>query len=169
MKALVTGGLGFIGSNLSKELLNRGFKVTIFDTGIKYGGNHFNIHEIRKKINLIHGDITNYKSISKIVKNFDYIFCCAGQVSSLNSLTNPSLDLEINGIGNLNLLQACKINKVKSPIIFLSSRTVYGKPKYNPVDENHPTSPFVGLGLSHKTWQKKLFLEWEIFQSGLKF
>lgn len=159
MKALVTGGLGFIGSNLSKELLNRGFKVTIFDAGTKYGGNYFNIHEIRKKINLIHGDITNYKSISKIVKNFDYIFCCAGQVSSLNSLTNPSLDLEINGIGNLNLLQACRIKKVKSPIIFLSSRTVYGAPKYNPVDESHPTLPFDGYGISKLTAENyfKLF------------
>ena len=159
MKALVTGGLGFIGSNLATRLLELGFKVTIFDAGSKFGGNNFNIHKIRKKINLVHGDITNFNSISKNVKDFDYIFCCAGQVSSINSLTNPSLDLEINGIGNLNLLQACKINKVKSPIIFLSSRTVYGAPKYNPVDENHPTFPFDGYGISKLTAENyfKLF------------
>lgn len=102
---LITGGLGFIGSNLAIKLVRLGAKVQIMDTQIPpYGANLFNVKEIKNKINIFKADVRDYRAVKKYVTGKDYIFHLAGQVSRLISMENPLLDNEINCIGTLNSL-----------------------------------------------------------------
>lgn len=154
MNVLVTGGLGFLGSNLAKALLQDGHKVTIFDAGAKLGGNSYNIRGIKDKVTVVRGDIRDFKAVSKIVKNRDSIFCCAGQVSAIRSLSDPHMDLGVNTYGNLNILEACRWKNPEASIIFASTRCVYGKPVYLPIDEAHPTDPVDAYGISKVSAEK---------------
>jgi nucleoside-diphosphate-sugar epimerase len=149
-KILITGGLGFIGSNLAEKLIDYQAKVIMVDAILPlYGGNFFNIENIKDKITFIKGDIRNKKLISKLINGINIIFNLAGQVSYIDSLNIPYEDLDINCRGHLNILEACrKINKdVK--IIFSSSRLVYGKITSLPVNEEQPTKP-LSLYAIHK-------------------
>ena len=139
---LITGGLGLIGSNLAKVLVNLGAQVTILDNMLApYGGNIFNINDFRNKIDVISGDVRDWTLIEKIVKNRDVIFHLAAQVDQYIAMENPQLDLEINCRGTLNVLEGCRLHNPKAKIVFTSSRVVIGEPEYLPVDEDHPTNP----------------------------
>lgn len=140
-RVLITGGLGFIGSNLAIELIKLGANVQIMDAMISpYGANIFNIKEIKDKIKISKEDIRNYRSVKKNVAQKEYIFHLAGQVSPIISMKNPLLDNEINCVGTLNILNAVKEVNPGAKIIFAGSRAEIGNPKFFPVNEN--TVPF---------------------------
>ena len=142
MKVLITGGLGFIGSNLAKRLLKNGHEVIIIDNLMKdYGGNLHNIHNFSKKISLYFIDIRETNLIKNHLKEVDIIFNLASQIGHHFSILNPIEDLEINTIAQLNFLNLIREVCPKVLIIYTSTRQVYGVPKYTPVDEKHPINP----------------------------
>jgi len=156
-RVLITGGLGFIGSNLAHALVAAGAKVTILDALLpQYGGNHINLAGIQDKVELVNGDIRDEKLMNKLVKKKDYIFHLAGQVSYLDSGEQPFTDLEFNGRANLILLEAIKKHAPKARVLFSSSRLVYGKILTLPVKEDHPTDPLSMYGI-HKLLGEKYY------------
>lgn len=139
---LITGGLGFIGSNLARNLVAQNAKVTLIDSlDPQYGGNLFNIHDIRDCCEVNISDVRDPNAIEHLLKNKDYLFNLAGQTSHLDSMTNPKADLDINASAQLSILEACRRLNPGIKIIFASTRQIYGKPDYLPVDENHPIRP----------------------------
>jgi len=141
-KALITGGLGFIGSNLALRLVEYGAQVTLVDSLIpEYGGNLFNIDPIRDQVRINFSDVRDEHSMKYLVQNKDYLFNLAGQTSHLDSMNDPYTDLEINAKAQLFILEACRWNNPAIKIIFASTRQLYGRPQYLPVDEKHPLFP----------------------------
>lgn len=152
-RCLVIGGSGFIGSNLVYMLLELGAKVTIVTRNIKKINN---LHNIQDQIDLLNGDIKDQDFVNSAVQGFDYIFNLAAQVSYLDSIKYPRLDLETNCLGHLNVLEAMKNYNPSAKVLFTSSRLVYGKIKHNPVAENHPTDPLSIYG-AHKLVAEKYY------------
>jgi UDP-glucose 4-epimerase len=141
-KVLVTGGLGFIGSNLAHRLVQLGAKVTLVDSLVPdYGGNPFNIRGIEGKLQINIADVRDEHSMAYLVQGQDYIFNLAGQVSHIDSMENPYTDLEINVRSQLSIMEACRKNNRDVKIIYTSTRQIYGKPVYLPVDEKHIAQP----------------------------
>ena len=141
-RVLVTGGLGFIGSHLSKRLVELGADVTIVDSLIpEYGGNPYNIREIADRVHVNYSDIRDPWSIRYLVRNQHYIFNLAGQVSHLDSMEDPQTDLDINCKSQLSLLEALRENNPDTKIVFAASRQQYGRPQSLPVNEDHPLIP----------------------------
>ena len=141
-KILITGGLGFIGSNLARRLAGCGNSVTVVDSLIQeYGGNLRNLYDLRDKIVVNLSDVRDPFSINELIKGQDYLFNLAGQTSHLDSMNDPFTDLDINAKAQLSILEACRKNNRNIRIIFASTRQIYGKPQYMPVDERHPLSP----------------------------
>ncbi len=141
-KVMITGGLGFIGSNLARRLVEWGADILIVDSLIPdYGGNLFNIESIKDKIRVNIADIRDRNSMDYLVRGHDYIFNLAGQVSHIDSMRDPYTDLEINCRSQLSLLEACRYCNPGVKIIYASTRQVYGAPDYLPVDEKHLLHP----------------------------
>lgn len=139
---LVTGGAGFIGSNLVIKLCSSGAKVVVVDSLIEdYGGNLFNLEPVKDDIKLNIADVRTFPTMLYLVKDQDYIFNLAGQVSHIDSMTDPWTDLEINCKSQLSILEACKKNNKDVKIIYAGTRQQYGKPNYLPVDEDHIVHP----------------------------
>ena len=139
---MITGGLGFIGSNLARRLVELEAEVTLVDSLIPdYGGNWFNIHGLEDQVKVNIADIRDEYSIRYLVRQQDYIFNLAGQVSHIDSMTDPFTDLEINARSQLSLLEACRHNNPAVKIIFASTRQIYGVPDYLPLDERHLLHP----------------------------
>ncbi|MDP7039250.1 MAG: NAD-dependent epimerase/dehydratase family protein [Myxococcota bacterium] len=141
-RVLITGGVGFIGSNLAERLVLQGAKVTLLDSMLpEYGAVLGNIEAFRNKVDVNFSDLRDAHSLKHLVQEHDYIFCLAGQVSHIDSMTDPLTDLAINCASQLNLLEACRHNNPNARLIFTSTRQLYGKPQYLPVDEKHPKVP----------------------------
>ena len=141
-KILITGGLGFIGSNLARRLVECGNSVTVLDSLIpEYGGNPRNLHDLREKIVVNLSDVRDPFSINELIKGQDYLFNLAGQTSHLDSMNDPFTDLDINAKAQLSILEACRKNNPNIRIVFASTRQIYGKPQYLPVDEKHSLNP----------------------------
>ena len=141
-KILITGGLGFIGSNLARRLDALGAEVSLVDSLIpEYGGNRFNIDGIEKSVHANISDVRDEHSMKFLVQGQDYLFNLAGQTSHLDSMQDPYADLEINCRAQLSILEACRKNNPKIKIVFASTRQLYGKPDYLPVDERHLLRP----------------------------
>jgi UDP-glucose 4-epimerase len=141
-RVLVTGGLGFIGSNLSIKLVEMGAEVLLVDSLIpEYGGNLFNVHDIESKIRINISDVRDEHSMRFLVQGQDYLFNLAGQTSHMDSMQDPYTDLEINAKAQLFILESCRKYNPDIKIIFASTRQIYGKPDYLPVDEKHPLRP----------------------------
>lgn len=141
-RALVTGGLGFIGSNVARQLVASGANVTIVDNlEPKYGGNRFNISGLESKIAVSVTDVRDEAAMESLLKEKDYVFNLAGQTSHVESMTDPMTDLEINCSAQLSMLETCRRVNPGVKIIFTSTRQLYGKPDYLPVDERHPIRP----------------------------
>ena len=139
---LVTGGLGFIGSSLTRQLVTLGAKVTLADSLIpEYGGNLFNIHDFRDKVSIELADVRDTKAMAALIKKRDFLFNLAGQTSHLDSMTDPLTDLNINAVAQLHILEACRLHNPDVKIVFASTRQIYGRPEYLPVNEKHPTNP----------------------------
>jgi UDP-glucose 4-epimerase len=152
---LVTGGLGFIGSALARRLIEIGARVTLVDSLIpEYGGNPFNIQDIRDRVTVDLTDVRNAAAMSSLIKKRQFLFNLAGQTSHLDSMTDPVTDLNINAAAQLHILEACRLHNRDLKIVFASTRQVYGRPQYLPVDENHPINPIDVNGIN------KLAGEW---------
>ena len=141
-KVLITGGAGFIGSNLAIKLVELAAEVTIIDSLIPtYGGNLFNLEPIKNNVKLNILDVRDEHSMKYLIKDQDYLLNLAGQTSHIDSMNEPYTDLEINVKAQLSILEACRRNNPDIKIVFASTRQIYGKPQYLPVDENHPLYP----------------------------
>ena len=154
-KILITGGLGFIGSNLARALVNLGAEVTLVDSLIpQYGGNLFNIADIRDKLTVNVCDVRDPFAMAYLLQGKDFLFNLAGQTSHIDSMADPQSDLEINAAAQLSILEACRKTNPEIKIVFASTRQLYGKPDYLPVDERHPIRPVDVNGIN------KLAGEW---------
>lgn len=140
---LITGGLGFIGSNLARRLVEiGGVEITIVDALIpEQGGNLFNIEDIRNRVTVHIADIGDESVANHVVGGVDYIFNLAGSTSHLDSMFCPQRDLELNCAAQLVLLEACRNFNPHVKVVFTSTRQVYGEPLYLPVDEQHRVLP----------------------------
>src|SRR5579862_143542 len=139
---LITGGLGFIGSRLARQMVEEGARVSIIDSLIpEYGGNRFNIAGLEHRVQVNVSDVRDEHSLRALVQGQDIVFNLAGQTSHLDSMQNPQTDLDINCKAQLSILESCRKHNPKVRIIFASTRQLYGKPQYLPVDEKHPLAP----------------------------
>ena len=154
-RILITGGLGFIGSNLARSLAVQGANVTLVDSLIpQYGGNSFNIDDIQNKVVVNVCDVRDTYTMGLLIQGKDYLFNLAGQTSHLDSMTDPHTDLDINAAAQLSILEVCRKENPDIKIVFASTRQLYGKPDYLPVDEKHPIRPVDVNGIN------KLAGEW---------
>jgi len=141
-RVLITGGAGFIGSNLARVLVKAGAEVAIMDCmKPEYGGNLRNLHGIRKQVDLRLADVRDRESLPGLIGGRDVLFNLAGQTSHLDSIQDPDTDLEINCRAQLSILEACRHHNPGIRIVFAGTRQIYGKPDYLPVDEKHPIRP----------------------------
>jgi UDP-glucose 4-epimerase len=139
---LITGGLGFVGSNLARTLLTLGAKVTVLDSLIpEYGGNLHNVSGVEGKLRVNVSDVRDPYSLPVFVAGQDFLFNLAGQTSHMDSMTDPDTDLEINCRAQLSILETCRRCNPAIRIVFASTRQIYGRPDYLPVDERHPVRP----------------------------
>lgn len=152
---LITGGLGFIGSALAHTLVKAGAHITLVDSLIpEYGGNFFNIDGIKNKVKVNISDVRDPFAMAHLVQGQEYLFNLAGQTSHMDSMHDPFTDLDINASAQLSILETCKKYNPAVKIVFASTRQLYGKPEYLPVDEKHPINPVDVNGIN------KLAGEW---------
>lgn len=138
----MTGGAGFIGSNLAIRLLEEGAKVRVIDALIDgLGGNLFNLEPVKTKIEFHQLDLRDKDKLTPIVHGCDYIFNMAGNVSHADSMRDPIMDNALNTQAQIHFLEACRAHNPGALILFASTRQIYGTPKYLPVDEAHPVNP----------------------------
>lgn len=159
-KVLITGGLGFIGSTLAIQLVEWGADVTLVDSMIpEYGGNLFNIEPIKNQVRVNFSDVRDPHSMEYLVKDQDYLFNLAGQVSHIDSMTDPLTDLDINTRAQVVILEACRKFNPRIVVVFASTRQIYGKPQYLPVDENHRLYPTDVNGINNMAgeWYHTLY------------
>ena len=141
-RVLVTGGLGFIGSNLVRELVALGARVSVVDSLVpEYGGNRRNLAGLASRVTIHVADVRDWPRLPSLVRGQDFLFNLAGQTSHMDSMTDPITDLDINGRAQLAILEACRLHNPAIRIVFASTRQIYGKPDYLPVDESHPLRP----------------------------
>jgi UDP-glucose 4-epimerase len=141
-KITVTGGLGFLGSALAIELVRLGSRVTLVDAMLPlYGGNPFNIEEIRDAVTVNVADIRDEGAMRWLVRDQDVIFHIGNQTSHVDSMTDPFLDVDINCRGNLVFLEACRTENSAVKIVYAGSRAEYGRPDHVPVAETQAMNP----------------------------
>ncbi len=141
-RVLVTGGLGFIGSALARRLVALGAQVTLVDSMIpEYGGNLRNVAGLEQQLRINISDVRDRHSLRYLVKDAEVLFNLAGQTSHQDSMSDPNADLEINCAAQLSILETCRAHNPGVKTVFASTRQIYGKPDYLPVDENHPLRP----------------------------
>lgn len=141
-RVLVTGGLGFIGSNLAMRLVHAGARVTIADPLIAgCGGNLFNVEPVRQDVELVDASIGDPARMRGIVERCDAVFNLAGEISHIHSQLLPERDLEINTIAQLRFVGLCASVSPGLRVVYAGTRQVYGVPEYLPVDERHPVNP----------------------------
>ncbi len=141
-RVLITGGAGFIGATLGIRLTDLGAHVVAVDSLIsEYGGNLHNLAGYEDRITLNIADVRDQFGLNILVRDQDYLFNLAGQTSHLDSMIDPFTDLEINCRSQLKILEACRQHNPGVRIVFASTRQIYGRPRYLPVDEQHPLNP----------------------------
>jgi UDP-glucose 4-epimerase len=141
-RVLITGGLGFIGSTLARALVGLGARVAVVDSLVpQYGGNRRNLAGITSKVKVHIADVRDWPRLPSLVRGQDYLFNLAGQTSHMDSMTDPQTDLDINCRAQLAILEACRLHNPRIRTVFASTRQIYGRPDYLPVDEKHPLRP----------------------------
>jgi UDP-glucose 4-epimerase len=154
-RVLITGGLGFIGSNLARRLDSFGATITVVDSLIPdYGGNLHNIEGLEGRLQVNISDVRDTHSLRYLVQGKDYLFNLAGQTSHLDSMRDPMPDLEINCQAQLSILETCRAYNPKIKIVFASTRQIYGRPNRLPVDETHPINPVDVNGINKMAGEK---------------
>ncbi|HVM15972.1 MAG TPA: NAD-dependent epimerase/dehydratase family protein [Gaiellaceae bacterium] len=141
-RALITGGLGFIGSNLARALVEAGSRVVLVDSLVpEYGGNRANVEGIEDRVTVNISDVRDQHSLRALLRDQDVVFNLAGQTSHVDSMEDPFTDLEINCTSQLSILEACRRHNPEVKIVFAGTRQVYGRPRSLPVAEDHPVDP----------------------------
>ena len=141
-RVMITGGLGFIGSNLARQLVSCGAHVLLLDSLLPdYGGNLFNVAAIEEAVRVNIADIRQESTMNYLVREQDVIFNLAGQVSHIDSMQDPHTDLEINCRAQLSLLEACRRNNPGVKVVYAGTRQVYGHADTLPVTEDHLVRP----------------------------
>jgi UDP-glucose 4-epimerase len=141
-RVLITGGLGFIGSNLARRLVELGSEVVLVDSLTpQYGGNRANIRGIEDRLTVNISDVRDAHSLPSLIRGRELVFNLAGQTSHVDSLHDPFTDLDINCRSQLSILETCRHEDPEVKIVFASTRQLYGRPQYLPVDERHPLAP----------------------------
>jgi UDP-glucose 4-epimerase len=141
-RVLITGGLGFIGSHLAGRLVGEGADVTLVDSLIpEYGGNLFNVSDFADRVRINISDVRDEHGLRYLIRGHDLLFNLAGQTGHLDSMTDPETDLEINCKAQLAILETCRKFNPDIKIVFASTRQIYGRPEYVPVDEKHLVRP----------------------------
>ena len=157
-EAMITGGLGMIGSTIARKLVKHGACVTIVDACLEpYGANMFNVDEIKDQIRISKADIRDTEAMRSLVKGKDFIFNLAGQVSHNDSINDPFLDANINYLGHLNVLENIKKSNPETVVVHAGSRLQFGKIQRSPVDEEHPLRPRTPYALN-KTAAENMYL-----------
>ena len=142
VRVLITGGLGFIGSTLAHALVRAGARVTLVDGLIpRHGGNLHNIRGIEDRVAVHIADVRDESGMERFLRGQEVMFNLAGQTSHMDSMSDPRTDMEINCGAQLSILEACRRVNDRIKIVFASTRQVYGRPEYLPVDERHPVRP----------------------------
>lgn len=159
-RVLVTGGLGFIGSNLAHRLVGQVARLTLVDSLIpEYGGNLRNVSGLEGRAHINISDVRDPHGMAHLVKSHDVLFNLAGQTSHVDSMVQPEVDLAINASAQLAILEACRRWNPAIRVVFASTRQIYGRPTHLPVDESHPISP-VDINGVHKAaaeWYHRLY------------
>ena len=141
-KILISGGLGFIGSHLARRLVGFGANVTVIDSLIpEYGGNYHNVFGLEGKLNINISDVCDQHAMKHLIHKQDFLVNLAGQTSHMDSMSDPFTDLDINAKAQLSILESCRQHNPGIRIVFASTRQIYGRPDYLPVDEKHPIKP----------------------------
>lgn len=157
-RVLITGGLGFIGSNLACQCLALGAEVSIYDClDPRSGGNIFNAHDIRDSVEIIFNDIRSFESLSAAIVDKDVIFNCAAYTSHPNSMKDPVIDVDVNCKGVVNLLEAARRSNPQAKIVHIGTSTQIGRMRFNPVTELHPEFP-VDIYSANKSASEKYVL-----------
>ena len=163
-RVLVTGGLGFIGSNLARRLVRLGAQVVLVDAMIPHhGGNYFNVDDVRDRLTIVEADICDQPRLSSLVREQDLVFNLAGQVAHIDSMNDPFMDLEINCRAQLALMEACRWHNPTVKVVYASTRQVYGRPEYVPADEHHPTRPTDVNGINKIAGERYHILYHEVY------
>jgi nucleoside-diphosphate-sugar epimerase len=148
-RVLVTGGLGFIGSNLAIELVGLGAEVTVMDCLVpEHGGNRFNLEPVKDRVRVCVEDLRAAEAAVARVEGQDFVFHLAGQVSHGDSMRDPTLDLAVNCTATIHLVEACRQRNPDARLLYTSTRQVYGVPRELPVTESHPTVPIDVNGIN---------------------
>ena len=139
---LITGGLGFIGSNLAIRLVEQGAEVTVVDASVPgCGANEYNLAPVRDRVRVIPLDIAEAKTFAHAIRAARVIFNLAGEISHIHSMDFPERDLQINTVAQLRFLIECQTSNPGVRVVYASTRQIYGVPGYLPVDEHHPIQP----------------------------
>jgi nucleoside-diphosphate-sugar epimerase len=163
-RILILGGMGFIGSNLAIRLVELNADVTIVDSMLpQYGGNIASIKPVYDKCRINFADIRDQHSMNYLVQGADVIFSMAGQTSHVESMIDPITDLDINCRSQLALLESCRAHNPDVTIIYASTRQLYGRPQYLPVDENHPIEPVDVNGINKLAAEKYYSLYSQVY------
>ena len=161
---LITGGLGFIGSNLARALVGAGAEVVLVDSLIpEYGGNRANIAGVEDRVTVNISDVRDEHSLPSLIRGQDLVFNLAGQTSHLDSLHDPYTDLEINCRAQLSILETVRQENPEAKVIFASTRQLYGRPRYLPVDEQHPLAPVDPNGVNKAAGESYHLVYGEIY------
>ena len=157
-RVVITGGLGFIGSNLAHWCLEAGAAVTIYDClDPKSGGNMYNVQGIQDSLHIILNDIRNFEGVSACIRQADILFNCAAYTSHPNSMREPLIDIDVNCKGVINVLEAARRFNPDIKIVHVGTSTQIGKMQFTPVDERHPEFP-VDIYSANKSASEKYVL-----------
>lgn len=141
-KVLVTGGLGFIGSNLVRALVDLGANVTVIDNlDPLFGGNLFNLSDLGEDVDVHIGDVRDSVKMRRLLEGQAILFHLAAQTSHVGSMQDPLKDLEINVMAHLRIMEVCREINSDIKIVFTSTRQIYGQPDGLPVTEEHALRP----------------------------
>lgn len=163
-RVMVTGGAGFIGSNLARRLVELGSDVLVVDPLLPHtGANCANLKELDGKLKLRTADLRDERAIAELVDGQDIIFNLAGRSSHIDSMRDPLGDLGSNVHGHVVLLDSCRRLVPKAKIVFASTRQIYGRPTYCPVDESHPVIPVDVNGINKSAGENYHTLYYKIY------
>lgn len=141
-KILITGGLGFVGSNLARRCLSEGCNVTLYDSlNPRSGGNLYNLNGFNDKVNICYHDILDFDQIAERIVDCDVVFNCAASTSHPFSMREPWLDMDVNSRGVINILEAVRRYNPGARVVHVGTTTQMGRLKYQPADEDHPEFP----------------------------
>lgn len=160
----MTGGLGFIGSNLAVALAGGGAHVTVVDALVPtHGGDRGNLEEAPREIEVIEARVDDVDAVRDAAAAAEVIFNLAGQVSHVESMARPRFDLEVNTTSQIGFLEILRDVGSTAVVVYTSTRQIFGHPRYLPVDEDHPVSPVDVNGISKSATEQLHLLYGELY------